>query len=464
MNLFTTGYLRLTPQPFWWGAPVPRTCHAMLTVPLDGLSWAHLGSEEFAGEACDVVEAVRGEKREKSQRLWVGRKSGRVRGALSYLADSRPNELARFDDYREVAPGVWLPFREARTHDAGNTLRRTELVIIAARTDTDLTARYAGLLPRVGDQVQDQRFSAAVNLVHGDKRTDDEIRKLADAEYRKQLQGQEEFQRIVKPLDALVGKPAPALPADGWVGGKRPDVAGKPYLVHFWATWCGPCKADLAPLKALASSGIKVVGMHPPGTPAAEVEKVVRDRELGYPTFVAAGKWDGKSGTICGYPAAVFPYCVLVDAQGKVAAHGLLSEVTGRLRTEASLAELAGRPALALDVGACFNVDSWPTEPRPRRPAPRAEELLEHVGSANRGHPGHSSRRACTDLAPVPPPTSIESVYHGHGVVLSGVAAPGHGRVLLAGHPFRLGLVADAGPDQRVVAGARLFHRVPLAL
>jgi thiol-disulfide isomerase/thioredoxin len=131
-------------------------------------------------------------------------------------------------------------------------------------------------------------------------------------------------------------------------------VAGKPYLVHFWATWCGPCKADLAPLKALASSGITVVGMHPPGTPAAEVEKFVQDRELGYPTFVAAGKWDGKSRTIGGYPAAVFPYCVLVDAQGKVAAHGPLSEVTGGLR-EARLTELVGRTAPALDAGACFN-------------------------------------------------------------------------------------------------------------
>jgi hypothetical protein len=43
----------------------------------------------------------------------------------------------------------------------------------------DLAERYAKLLPREGDAVQDQRFSTAVNLVHSHKRTDDEIRKLA---------------------------------------------------------------------------------------------------------------------------------------------------------------------------------------------------------------------------------------------------------------------------------------------
>jgi thiol-disulfide isomerase/thioredoxin len=174
-----------------------------------------------------------------------------------------------------------------------------------------------------------------VNLVHSAKRGDDEIRKLANAEYKKLLQDQEEFKRIAKPLDDLVGKPAPALSKDGWIGGDRPVVNGKPYLVHFWATWCGPCKNDLAPLKELAASGIKIVGIHPPGTSAADIEKVIRDRELGYPTYIAVGKADEGLRTIAGYPTGVFPYCVLVDARGTIAAHGPLSEMTGRLRAEA---------------------------------------------------------------------------------------------------------------------------------
>src|SRR5262249_21338684 len=149
-------------------------------------------------------------------------------------------------------------------------------------------------------------------------RTDEEIRKLADAEQQERRNGQEVVRRLTEPIAALVGKEAPALPAEGWVGGPRPDMAGKPYLLHFWATWCGPCKNDLPLLKALSERGAMILGMHPSGTAAEEVEKVVRDEKLGYPTFLAPGKnGDGTSQQIGGYAVGVFPYCVLVDSEGR---------------------------------------------------------------------------------------------------------------------------------------------------
>ena len=67
-----------------------------------------------------------------------------------------------------------------------------------------------------------------------------------------------------------------------------------------------------------------VIGMHPAGTSAEEVGKVISDQELGYPTFLASAKLRDGDRKIGGYPAGMFPYCILVDGEGRVAGHGSL--------------------------------------------------------------------------------------------------------------------------------------------
>lgn len=390
MQLCELAYFRVTPHRFWWATSQNHIDNLSL-VPPEEADYRYVRTELFDDVLCDVIESF-----DRAERLWIRRITGRLHGVLAfrprggaqdpffdnervrkiagrsfatlleysnwYSGDSitpeqkteiaqilyelqfdslRPNELIRFRDYRQVAPGVWIPFREDRafTHSADGDPKRYKYIrlwvaVQEVKTDIDLSDTVESLLPKEGEAIQDQRFGVVVNYNFQRDRTQGQFLELIETERNKQRANSELLNRAIAPIKALVGKPAPELPTDGWVGGPPPKLVDQPYLVHFWATWCGPCKNDLRLLKELAAEGITVVGMHPAGTPAEDIAKVIDDRELRYPTYVASAKADGDERKIGGYPVAFFPYCILVDGTGRIVGHGSLGpELLVKLRS-----------------------------------------------------------------------------------------------------------------------------------
>jgi cytochrome c biogenesis protein CcmG/thiol:disulfide interchange protein DsbE len=94
------------------------------------------------------------------------------------------------------------------------------------------------------------------------------------------------------------------------------SLRGKPVVLNFWASWCGPCK-DETPLLQAASERWRGKGV-------AFVGVDVKDFRGDARAFLArygvtyANVYDGKGSTVGRYGVTGFPETYFVDAEGRV--------------------------------------------------------------------------------------------------------------------------------------------------
>ena len=114
----------------------------------------------------------------------------------------------------------------------------------------------------------------------------------------------------------LAGSQAPVAEVTSYDGQKwkLSGLYGKPLLVNFWATWCGPCRYEIPHLVDLAKKHqdkIQVVGLVIDSPPAA-VAEIVDEFGITYPIAVADGR------TIDQWRAFAVPATYLLDASGRI--------------------------------------------------------------------------------------------------------------------------------------------------
>ncbi|WP_103863646.1 TlpA disulfide reductase family protein [Aquimarina sp. I32.4] len=138
-------------------------------------------------------------------------------------------------------------------------------------------------------------------------------------EFKKELTSKfEKIKRLTK------GKVSPTFSEyENYKGGKTSlsDLKGKYVYIDVWATWCGPCKAEIPHLKKIEkeyhNKNIEFVSISIDKRPQYEAwKKMVEQKELGGIQLFADNNWNSQFVT--DYGIRGIPRFILIDPDGNI--------------------------------------------------------------------------------------------------------------------------------------------------
>ncbi len=211
-----------------------------------------------------------------------------------------------------------------------------------------LRSRYDSMDKGAGANLQELIGGVIQPLfqIYGQTGQKDEARKFIE-QAKADLSSHPQGAQIAQFFDGLVGQLA--MPGVGdtmdisftSLKGEEVDLSkmkGKVVLVDFWATWCGPCVAELPHVKDAYSKfhdkGFEIIGISLDQEKAA-LEGFIEQRDMPWPQYFDGKGWENELSNQFGIRS--IPATFLVGKDGKIVATNLRGN-----QLEQQLSELLG--------------------------------------------------------------------------------------------------------------------------
>ena len=195
---------------------------------------------------------------------------------------------------------------------------------LMAKDRNEAMAAYLKGARQLAKQFPDEMGPRAMMLEAATMSADEKVKKQVIAE----LAGlkDEKFERIassakaeLKKMEAL-GKPV-AIKFTA-IDGRKVDLSkmkGKVVLIDFWATWCGPCVAEIPSVKKtyakLNKKGFEIIGISL-DSKEDKLTEFVADKSMPWPQHFDGKGWNNKFAKEYGIRG--IPAMWLVDKQGNL--------------------------------------------------------------------------------------------------------------------------------------------------